>query len=763
MYLKPNLLLLGLALACAFFSVSAQASLDVPMTIPNVKGEIAVDGNLDEPQWQSAHRFMLEYVVSPHENTQPPVTTEVRIFEDDTTLYIGFFAQDPDPNKISAFFRDRDQIWSDDLVGFKLDTFNDSRLAYQFFVNPYGIQADSIENEMTGGESDSWDAIWQSAGKITKQGYQVEIAIPLRILSFQEGVDEKVWGAEFVRFYPRKERLRISNLPTDRNNACNLCQLSDISGFEQAEQGQNLVLVPTLVVAKGRQRDPTESRQWDQFDQQEVGVDMAWSITPEVSLQATLNPDFSQVESDVAQLSVNNTFALFFDEKRPFFLENADYFSSNLNLVYTRNIGAPDYGAKITGRVDEHTLGVFFANDQTTTFIVPGNLGSSVAEVANKSNNLALRYRYDVSEKLSLGTVGTFRESDEYHNYVYGLDTKYQFTEQDSLRVQWVTSDTLYPQTLTTEFDGESALRLDKDAAFKGKSIRVNYRHDERDWMFRADHHRYGKDFRADLGFQNTVDRNVSVIGGAYRWFSENSWWNRIDVYGDWDIAHSNAGELLEKEAEIYMSVNGKSQTYFEVGMVDRDRVGLRLNNQSLVVDGNTIMFNEQSASFFIESQPIPSVYVANFIRYGDQIDFDNNRLGKQLYINPRLNLSLGKHLQLNLRHSYTHLEYSGDEVFTANLTDARLTYQFDQRQFLRLIVIYADIERNLDNYTIDTSDYSSRYKQLGTQLLYSYKINPLTKFFVGYTDSGYQDDVVLSRTPTEQSIFMKFSYAWLN
>jgi hypothetical protein len=175
------------------------------LDIPNIAGEIKVDGVLDDLHWQQAKQLELNYVTRPFENTQPPVTTQVKIFENGDTLYVAFIAQDPKVENLSAYYRDRDGIWSDDLVGIKLDTFNDSRLAYQFFVNPLGIQADAIQNEMTGSESDSWDGIWQSAGKIVAAGYQVEMAIPLRILNFKEGSDKKVWGAELVRFYPGRD------------------------------------------------------------------------------------------------------------------------------------------------------------------------------------------------------------------------------------------------------------------------------------------------------------------------------------------------------------------------------------------------------------------------------------------------------------------------------------------------------------------------------------------------------------------------------
>ena len=740
------------------------------LDIPNIAGEIKIDGVLDDIHWQQAKQLELNYVTRPFENTQPPVTTQVKIFENGDTLYVAFIAQDPKVENLSAYYRDRDGIWSDDLVGIKLDTFNDSRLAYQFFVNPLGIQADAIQNEMTGSESDSWDGIWQSAGKIVAAGYQVEMAIPLRILNFKEGSDKKVWGAELLRFYPREDRLRISNTPLDRNNSCNLCQMGSISGFKQAKQGQNLALVPTLVLGKGQSREPEESLEWNDSDNQAISLDVKWGITPEISLQATLNPDFSQVEADVAQLSINDTFALFFDEKRTFFLENSDYFSSNYNLVYTRNVAAPDYGAKVTGRMDQHTFGFFVANDESTTFLVPGNLGSSVASFEQESLNLALRYRYDVSEQLSVGWTSTLRDAEGYYNYVNAIDAKYQLTDNDTFRAQILRSDTQYPLDLYKEFCdddceqddnySETALRLKKTEAFSGRAYRISYDHEERNWNVSIHQNSHGSGIRTDLGFGSLADRQKSAVRGGYNWYSENTWWNKIRLSGDWDISHNDNNELIEKEAEVSLSMNGQLQSFFKINLLKRDKVGLRDDPSKLSISNNSTLFTEQQSSFYFEMRPSRSWYISTFARYGDHIDYDNNRLGKQWFVRPTIHWSIGKSLQFKLRHTYQNLDVDNQQLFTADLTDFRTTYQFNQRQFLRLILVYSNIERNQQNYTFEVD---AKSKGLGTQLLYSYKLNPLTKFFIGYSDSAYQDDVLTSLTKNERSVFMKFSYAWLN
>lgn len=765
--------LIGLCLLLVIASIAAaqeqEPQRNTQLTIPYLEGAATLDGVLDEPQWQQAATQSLVYVTEPYENTAAPVETEVFIYEDGTSLFIAFLAHDPNPEAIRAFYRDRDLIFGGDMVGVKLDTFNDSRLAYQFFVNPFGVQADVIENEMTGRESEAWNAIWESAGQVTGQGYVVEMALPLRTMNFDEGLRTKVWGAEFLRFYPREDYMRISNIPRDRNNSCILCQLEEISGFENATQGNNLAVVPTVVAGKSRSRDVYETRDWNYDDNQEIGLDINWGITPEFTLQATLNPDFSQVEADVAQLSINNTFALFFDEQRPFFTENADYFPSNLNLIYTRNIGSPDFGAKVTGRVDDHSIGVFVADDVATTFLVPGNLGSSVAEIQESSNNAAIRYRYDFSSDLSIGVVSTLRKSDSYHNYVNGIDARYLITENDTLRAQFVVSETQYPEFLYRDFCSEDcsvpqgfseeALRTQRTEAFTGQAFRINYRHEARDWFFRADHFSNGEDFRADLGFVSRVDRNTSVLGGGYYWWNEDSWWNRIRINGDWDIAHNDDGELLEKELEAYVSIRGDYQSFAELGYLRRDRAGLRIDPSSLAIDGNSDRFVERQWRLFFETQPNEILYLNSIMSYGDQIDFANNRLGERIFFEGEVELNIGHHLYVGGYFLYNDFEADNQPLFTANLLDARFTYQFDARQFLRLIVSYSDIDRNPDNY-IDTVDAESQ--DLGWQLLYSYKINPLTKFFIGFSDTSFNDDSLVRLTSAEQSVFMKFSYAWL-
>ncbi|MEM9304466.1 MAG: DUF5916 domain-containing protein, partial [Pseudomonadota bacterium] len=670
----------------------------------------------------------------------PPVETEVLLIDTGTSLLVGFQARDPDPEAIRAFFRDRDAAYRDDMVGVVLDTFNDERRALQFFANAYGAQMDMINDDINGREDDSWDAIWDSAGRITEDGYVVEMEIPYTALQLPPGEGEKTWGIDLLRFYPRDSRHRISNNPLDRSVSCYLCQLGKVRGFEEADPGRDLEITPTITVTTNEFRDDVTDDDLQSGDTDvEPGLDVSWGVTPNINLSATFNPDFSQVEADVAQLDVNRTFALFFPEQRPFFLEGRDFFQTPENLVFTRNVADPDFGARVTGKVGRHGLGFFVADDTITNLLIPGALESDITSLEQSSNNLALRYRYDVGENSAVGLITTVRDSDGYRNEVYGVDTTIRFSEADTFEVQYLDSRTEYPEELVDEFNQKPRL--------SGSALSAVYNHNVRNWNAFAGWEDFDADFRADLGFVNQVDYSQLVVGGGYNWWGEESdWYDRIRLAGDYDETEDQSGLLLERELEAEIGVQGPLQSYLEVGAGVRERFW----------DG--VLFDEDFYYFYGEAQPVSGLYVELFTRFGDQIDFANTALGEQTRYSPEVRWNLGKHWQFDLRHTYQTLERDGGTVFTANQSDFRIAYQFDLRQRLRLTLQYTDVERDP---TLYVNDVDERFRDLSTQLIYSYKVNPRTVLYAGYSDSSIETDEVDSLTTMGRTLFMKVGYAW--
>lgn len=816
--------MLGLTMfAQANATAQAISSAQNAMAIPKSTQDVQIDGILDDPIWRSAKVIEINNVTWPDENVPAPVSTKAYVVENGETLLVAFEAFDDNPEEIRAFLSDRDNNWNDDRVMLKIDTYNDHALAYQFMVNPLGTQADVIENEVTKRESPAWDGIWESAGQITSKGYIVEIAVPLRILNFDDGLDVQQWGMEFVRFYPRDKNLRISNARIDHNNPCWICQMPHVSGFKGAKQGKNLTIIPTLVSGTTETRDPLDSTSpgWENESNTDAGVDLKWGITPDVTLNVTLNPDFSQVESDSGQLNVNNSFALFLREKRTFFLENQDYFSAPINLIYTRNINDPDYGAKITGKKGNHSFAGFVANDQSTNLISSGNLSSSLYTVEQETQNTALRYRYQINDKLAVGALSTVRKSSGYRNTVMSFDAKYQPTANDTFDLQIIQSDNDYSdaelanlqeefsytvscslQARTNENTNEENQRCDElnqpgqqatdyvrfgeqylrsfTINEGGSAYQLNYRHENRDWFFRARHESFDEDFRADLAFINQIDKTKSVLGGGYIWRGDSEdWWTRIELEGDWDISHNQAGEQFEQEWEMFLNISGPMQSFIRNGIQVRERISDFAVDDFATVAGqeftpssqqlkdalslaNSEEFFEKEFRSWMEFKPTANLWFGNFFKIGKSIDNANQRLADSIVWEPNFSWNVTKHLKTRIQYTYSNLSYDDKDVFTANLIDLRTTYQFSIKSFLRLSAVYTDIDRNLSNYVIDTSDYNENSKYLSAQLLYSYKVNPQTLFFVGYSESSFDNDALKSLTKDSRSVFFKISYAWL-
>ncbi|WOT03924.1 carbohydrate binding family 9 domain-containing protein [Shewanella youngdeokensis] len=759
------------------FCVHAGQEQQFNIDIPSINADITVDGELSEPVWQQAISTQLTIETSPGENTAAPVTTEVKLFASDSSLYLAFIATDPNPTQIRANLSDRDNIWGDDLVGIKLDTFNDARLAYQFFVNAYGVQLDSIENELTGDESDAWDGIWYSAGTRTDSGYQVEIKLPFRVLNFANIAEQK-WGVELLRFYPRNEEHRLSTHRIDRNDSCQLCQLGVLTGISDLEQHSDVQITPSFVVNRNSQRPHTVDGQWQGDNNIEPSLDLRWGVTPNTLLSATINPDFSQVEADAGQLEINNTFALYYPEKRAFFLDNKDYFDTQLDLLHTRNIGSPDYGLKLTSKVGNHTFATLLANDINTRFLVPGNLSSDLATVEQKSQNFAGRYRYDFNKKLSIGALATAKTSDDYHNYVTSLDVKYQPNQQDTFTGQYVFSDTQYPlglaQTLCSNSDclpddacdlnecgvNERVLRTNSTDAISGSMYFAKYTHANRNWDFQTYYQSVGKDFRADLGFIEKVDFNKFLIGGSYTWYPINSGVNKVNLSSNWDTSYNQAAEKLEQEAEIQLEFEGLWQSYTAFGLVNRQRVGQRQNSASLNIEGNSQMFTENSGWFYVNFKPSRTLFLELDVDYGDDIDFTNDQLGTKFVLNPGLQWNVTDAIKLDVSHLYRTMDVEDGRLFTANLSDLRLSWHLDIHNFIRVSSVYTHIVRDPNLYLY--SQPNQKQKDLGNEILYGYKLNPQSVFYLGYSDSFKSTDAIASLMKAEETYFMKVSYAFI-
>ena len=715
----------------------------VDYELPHFQESVVVDGKLSESVWEQALKVELKFETDPGENTAPPVETTAYLYEDGVNLYVGFDARDPNPELIRDYLTDRDNVWDSDFVGIKFDTFGESRKAFQFFVNALGVQGDATQEDFRGDDS-NWDAIWDSAGQITETGYIVEIAIPFRALRFPEIDGKQSWPVEILRFYPRDYRHRIANSPVNRDVSCKICQFDRLVGMKNIKPSKNLTVVPTLVVARSDQRPDINAPALVEGDfESEVGMDIRWGITQDTVLNATLNPDFSQVEADAAQIDINNPFTLNLQEKRPFFLDGADYFNTNQTLFYSRNIFQPDYGLKVTGQSNGHSYGVIAIDDSQTNLILPGRLSSQSANYSQKeSENIVARYSYDLGNKNNIGIFHTQRSSDEYSNKVVSIDGKYWFDQYHSLSMQYIDSSTDNFDDLINDPN------RNLETSQSGDALILSMQHDSRNWWGYFDYVEFDKDFRADLGFITQVDYDKKVVGLGHRWFfnAKDGWWTQINFGGDWDETYDSQGIMLEEETEANIQLQGALQSNLTFGFVSRDKLWESAPDQA-----NIERRYLDELFYFLNGnvQPISGLVLKLGFNWGDRIDYQNGELGRQLTITPEIDWQINQNWKTELDMQQVRFDDQGERQFTADVTNLRIAYQMDIRSFLRF---------TFQQYSLETS---TKTTTRSSQLLYSYKINPQTLFFAGYSDAGFRDANLSDIRQTGRSVFMKFSYAW--
>jgi hypothetical protein len=727
----------------ALADASARAAAAVRGKIPHATGEVKIDGVLDDEIWAHALVVDLKFETSPRENPPAPVATKAYLVEDGSRLLVAFDARDPDPKSIRAFLRDSDTAWNDDFVGVVIDTFNDERRAFEFFANPLGVQMDAIQDDVNRTENTAWNAIWDSAGKITSDGYVVEIAIPFSQLRFPRRSGEQLWGIDLLRVWPRNARTRIANNPQDRNRNCYLCQLGKYEGLPNAQPGRNLEVVPSLTTTRADTRPATANGTFTNggFDT-ELGVGVRWGITPDVTADLAINPDFSQVEADVAQLQENTEFALFYPETRPFFLEGSDYYESPLRAVYTRTIADPDVGAKLTGRLGQNTFGSFVTRDAVTNLLFPGPLGSSTTSLSQPNDGIVARYTRGYGDASTIGALITLRDGDGYSNDVGGIDGRFRIDDQNAVRFQYLTSQTEYPGDVAAEF-GQPVGRFDGDA------YRVDYRYGSRNWYSLYFHQRLDPGFRADTGFVSRVDVVHDYAEGGRIWHSPGgSWWTELRAGAYLNDARDTHGQLLERSALPFFSFNGPLQSFMEINV----------GPQQQFWNGQTF----QTSAVFVYGQMRPASGISAYFqgRYGEELDYANSQVGDEQMIQPQIEWNATRHLLVRGRYTLDRLwSKQGPIVYKARLTDLRLTWQFNVRSFLRLTLQGSDVERNVSQYVDPTTTPSSASR--ASQILYSYKLNPQTVFFAGYSTNQLEDETTGHIEPTGRTAFLKISYAW--
>ncbi len=375
-----------------------------------------IDGKLDEPFWQNAAKLDSFTQYEPQEGGIPSEKTIAYIGYDSKNLYIGVKCYDSEPKAIRACLTKRDEVFGDDGITVFLDTFNDKKRAFAFQVNPCGVQVDGIYTEnrrrgrgrggggMGGGGffdfDRNWDTYLITNANQDDEGYTVEMAIPFKSLRFPNH-NPQTWGIQIKREIRRKSE-EIYWAPRSRNINGFLIQAGTMEINGDIEQGKNLEFMPVVTGLKqdGEKFVP------------EAGLNFKYGITSDLTADVAVNPDFSQIEADMPQNDVNQRYALYYSEKRPFFLEGKDFFDTPFELVYTRTIVNPLWGTKLTGKIGKTTIGFLSAYDENPTFIdFPGaNFEYEIEDAKSRALVNVFRVKRDLFEESYIGFILTDKE-----------------------------------------------------------------------------------------------------------------------------------------------------------------------------------------------------------------------------------------------------------------------------------------------------------------------------------------------------------------
>lgn len=717
-----------------FFLISLKGFASFNLPHSNLKKEI--DGKIEEDEWKDSLILKDFYEIMPSENTKPPVDTIAYLSYDDENFYIAFKCYDPAPDKIRARYADRDSAFADDLVGIFLDTFNDQRNAYEFITNPFGAQMDCLRKEPEE-EDCSWDGIWYSAGKITKEGYEVEISIPFKTLRYPK---EKIKTFRFMllRIYPRDFRVQISNIQIDRSKNCTLCQAELLENIKIETKQKNIELIPAIVFSPSSSRESFGEVMKSEKDE-EAGLSLSYHLTSNISINGTLNPDFSQVETDVAQIDVNTRFALFYPEKRPFFLEGQQYFSSFLNLIYTRTMADPNYGFKLTGKEGKHSLGIFFVEDDITNFLFPSNQSSEINFLDIKSKTFNLRYKLDLFTDSYAGLIYLKRYGEGYKNELYGTDGKIRIGKNEFFYFQYVESSTKDPfcPEISQKFDGK-----EKD----GHGLLFNFEHSSKNWYLSTSYLEKSPFFRADSGFIPRVDVKVyEAFLSHIIWGNGNKIYSRLSprIYGnytkDFNGKTTDWESFFELQFELIKQITGeigagKTMEFFK---------GINYEKNIYYIWANS-RFSQNMTAYFS-------------IRYGDGIDYENNRPGKILKTKLQSDYRFGKRIFLDFLGERHDFEINEGNLYKATSLYLKFLYHFSNNIFFRAILQEGNTKRNKELYFFEVPE-KEKFKAI--QLLFTYKINPFTLLYIGFSTTGLEQSPYTFQT-MNRTYFLKISYSF--
>ena len=689
-----------------------------------------LDGALDEEAWSRPPLALGEWLsYNPLPGDRITQKTEVWLGYDDHYLYVAFRCSDPEPDKIKTGIRRRDTLFNDDWVGLSVDSLGTRQVAYDMFVNPSGMQADILTGAGSG-ESTAPDWVWESAGAITSSGYNVELRLPLQSIRFKGG-DRVAMG---MLFWRRISRLGVSVSWPELPPGKSVFERYATVVFAGLAERRTREIIPSATYAVSQVRE-TPARYGGADGTAQAGLSTKIGITSAVTVDATVNPDFSQVESDAFQVEVNQRFPVFFSEKRPFFMEGSDLFSlagpggdaSLQAAVHTRRIVDPVFGAKVTANAGRLTVGSISAWDEAPGRSMDGT--PNPYEGQRKAFNVA-RATYSLGGGSYVGTIFTDTRFGGGSNRAGGADVSLTIDGR-----QKVMGMLLYTASEATGGGTRT----------HGAAAHATYTYDTKRLVVQAFGEHYDRDFQMDTAFYNQTGITRAWVYTGYNFFPDKKrtpWLRRITPF----VFTQHGRDRIARGNE-HLTVAGARFNFTRQGFFRIDRffgkepwAGRRFEMNRYRLQGN--------------AQLLRWLNVDGRLQAGDATFYDPVSPFQGRSTEASIGMSFEPTAQFSQRVSTTFISFDRDDtgapVYDVRIINTRTIYQFNKYFFLRAIL-----------------QFDSQRERLLGDFLASYELRPGTVLFAGYGSlmerRAFQDGrwVPLegSYLTTQRGLFFKASY----
>ncbi|HEV8409877.1 MAG TPA: DUF5916 domain-containing protein [Gemmatimonadaceae bacterium] len=738
-------------------------------TAPRVDTAIVIDGRLDEPVWRRAALLTGFSEYSPADQRAAPDSTEVLVWYSPTAMYFGIRAFEPH-GIVRATLADRDNIGNDDNIEIHIDTFREGRKAVVFIVNPLGVQADGTKNEGGGfipganvapGQNDlSADYQWESKGRLTDYGYEVEIRIPFSSIRYPEAREHR-WGIQFDR-HTQHNGYEETWTPARKASASFIAQEGELRGITGITHGQVLDINPELTDAIAG-NPATAAPGWSYTSHTQLGGNVRWGIGSNYVLNGTYKPDFSQVEADATQIATDARFALFYPEKRPFFVEGSELFNVPNTLVYTRRISQPDAAVKLTGKLGSNDIAVLSALDAAST---TPNGGSPLVDI--------VRLQRDIGAQSTAGILYSDRVGGGRDNTVGGGDVHITFGKLYFAQFQAVASSTTQGGVTATGPMWEAV--VDRTGRAYGFHYNVLGIH---------------PDFQTDNGFVARTGVVQPGIANRYTWYgAPGALLERFNVFfrqsGTWDYNDFMAGRhVLEENISTMMSFTLRGGWNVSVSPSEGSYAfdsSAYANVRATNAAGAAAPFvplgriTNSVVNFGISTPQFQRFSAAAGTTIGNDIDFfEASSIYRTDY---SLSLFLRPDDRLRVTATYVSSAFTrhsdGAQVMSTRIPRVKVEYQLARPLFVRVVSQYtATVQQPLvdpvtgrtllvsngsGGFTASTAQTSNT---LRADFLISYRPNPGTVVFAGYGNSLTESDPLAFQKlrRTTDGFFVKLSY----